>query len=44
VDDIRKCVVLHFPYVVYFVVVQRGVSVLAVMHERRDPDRWRSRR
>jgi plasmid stabilization system protein ParE len=44
VDDIRKCVVLHFPYVVYFVVVQRGVSVLAVMHERRDSDRWRSRR
>lgn len=44
VDDIRKCIVHRFPYVVYFVKVQRGVSVLAVMHERRDPSRWRSRR
>jgi plasmid stabilization system protein ParE len=43
-DDIRKARLRRFPYVVYFVVLRRGVSVIAVMHGRRDPRRWQSRR
>ncbi len=43
-DDVRKAVVRRFPYVVYFVVLPGAVSVVAVMHARRDPRRWRSRR
>jgi len=43
-DDIRKALLPRFPYVVYFVIHRRGISVLAVMHGRRDPRRWQSRR
>jgi plasmid stabilization system protein ParE len=44
VDDIRQARLRRFPYVVYFVVLPRGTSVIAVMHGRRHPRRWQSRR
>ena len=44
VDDIRKVVLRRFPYIVYYVVLRRGISVIAVMHGRRHPRRWQSRR
>ncbi len=44
VDDIRKAPLRRFPYLVYFVVLEQGVSVLAVMHGRRHPQRWQERR
>jgi plasmid stabilization system protein ParE len=44
VDDIRMAPLRRFPYVVYFVILTRGVSVFAVIHGRRHPSRWRSRR
>lgn len=43
-DDIRQARLRRFPYVVYFVVLPRGISVIAVMHGRRHPRRWQSRR
>jgi toxin ParE1/3/4 len=43
-EDIRKVSLSRFPYVVYYVVFTRGISVIAVMHGRRDPRRWQSRR
>lgn len=43
-DDIRKAPLPRFPYVVYFVALPAGISVLAVIHERRHPKRWQSRR
>ena len=43
VDDIRKLRLHRFPCVVYYVVLTRHVSVLAVMHGRRHPRRWQSR-
>lgn len=43
-DDIRKALVPRFPYVVYFVIHSRDLSAIAVMHGRRDPRRWQSRR
>ncbi|MBI1736151.1 MAG: type II toxin-antitoxin system RelE/ParE family toxin [Candidatus Rokubacteria bacterium] len=42
--DIRRAVVPRFPYGIYFRVVGDDVRVLAVMHGRRLPRRWRSRR
>lgn len=44
VDDIRMVPLRRFPYVVYFVILESGVSVLAIIHGRRHPMRWRSRR
>ena len=44
VDDIRKVGLRRFPYIVYYVVLRRGVSIIAVMHGRRHPRRWQSRR
>ena len=44
VDDIRMAPLRRFPYVVYFVALPRHTSVLAVIHGRRDPRVWQSRR
>lgn len=44
VDDIRKVGLRRFPYVVYYLVLRRRISVIAVMHGRRHPRRWKSRR
>lgn len=44
VDDIRKAPLKRFPYIAYFVVIEDKLSVLAVMHGRRDPQRWQQRR
>ena len=43
-DDIRKAPLHRFPYVAYYVVLPRGISVIAVIHGRRHPRRWQSRR
>jgi plasmid stabilization system protein ParE len=43
-DDIRKAPLNRFPYVVFFVILRRQISVIAVMHARRSPRRWQSRR
>jgi toxin ParE1/3/4 len=43
-DDIRKAPLRRFPYVVYYVIMDTSISVLAVMHSRRHPRRWRERR
>lgn len=41
-DDNRHRVVHRFPYSVYYEVVERTVTVLAVAHHRRRPGYWRS--
>ncbi len=43
-NDIRMVPLRRFPYVVYFVDTARGTSVIAVIHSRRHPRRWQSRR
>ena len=42
VDDIRRSPFRRFPFMIYYVVLSRGVSVIAVMHGRRHPQRWQS--
>lgn len=43
-QDIRKARVRRFPYVVYYVVLEDVISVIAIIHGRRDPHRWQARR
>jgi plasmid stabilization system protein ParE len=43
-EDIRKARLSRFPYLVYYVVLRHGISVIAVLHGRRHPRRWQSRR
>jgi plasmid stabilization system protein ParE len=42
--EIRRALVDRFPFAVYFRLHARDVVVLAVMHGRRRPRRWQSRR
>jgi len=42
--DTRRALVGRFPYAVYFPSIADEVVVLAVMHGRRLPRRWQSRR
>lgn len=44
VDDIRKARVARFPYVAYYVALPTRTAVIAIMHGRRNPRRWQSRR
>jgi hypothetical protein len=43
-DDVGMALVRRFPYVVYFVVLPRHTSVIAVVHGHRRPQVWRQRR
>lgn len=42
--DSRRALVRRFPYAVYFHPFDDEIIVLAVMHGRRNPRHWRSRR
>lgn len=43
-DDIRRAGVRRFPYYIYYVARASDTTVIAVLHGRRDPRRWQSRR
>ena len=42
--EIRRAVVRRFPFGIYFRMRGRDLVILAVMHGRRHPRRWQSRR
>ena len=42
--DTRRALVRRFPYAVYFRPIDDAIIVLAVLHGRRSPRHWRSRR
>ena len=41
--DTRRLLLKRFPYVVYYRVYPRTIVVVACMHGRRDPLRWKQR-
>lgn len=41
--DVRKTSVRQFPYSIFYRMRAGRVVVLAVLHNKRDPDTWRSR-
>lgn len=42
-DSIRRHVLCHFPYTVFYEILGSTVTVLAVAHQRRKPGYWRKR-
>ncbi|MBE0417109.1 MAG: type II toxin-antitoxin system RelE/ParE family toxin [Coriobacteriia bacterium] len=40
---VRRVLMRRFPYAAYFVTDDRTVQVIACMHVRRDPRRWKAR-
>ena len=43
-DDARRALLHKFPYSIYFLNEHEGVRVIAVLHQHRRPDAWKSRR
>ena len=41
--NLRRAVVRRFPFAVFYEVTADEISVIAVFHSRRDPERWQSR-
>ncbi|MBS0499846.1 MAG: type II toxin-antitoxin system RelE/ParE family toxin [Burkholderiaceae bacterium] len=42
-DALRRHVLRHFPYTVFYEILGHTVTVLAVAHQRRKPGYWRTR-
>jgi plasmid stabilization system protein ParE len=42
-QDIRRAVMRRFPYCIYFRIREHDLTVIAVLHGRRNPAAWRSR-
>jgi plasmid stabilization system protein ParE len=40
---IRRALIRRFPYAIYFVVAQKTVLIVAVLHTARDPAEWQWR-
>jgi toxin ParE1/3/4 len=43
-DDVRKCRLLHFPYAIIFRINTAQLEIIAVMHLRKQPNYWQSRK
>jgi plasmid stabilization system protein ParE len=43
-SNVRRALLRHFPYGVYFIEDSNAFAVLAVLHLHREPDMWKSRR
>ncbi|MDH5739504.1 MAG: hypothetical protein OEY77_04185 [Nitrospira sp.] len=41
--EVRRALLHHFPFGVYFAEASDDVAVLAVLHLHREPDMWKSR-
>jgi len=40
--NVRRALTRRFPYAVFYLVTESKVIVLAVLHQARDPKRWRT--
>ena len=43
-QDFRRAVIHWFPYVIYYRIIDRRIIVIAVVHGKRDPKIWQSRK
>ena len=43
-EEVRRALVQKFPYSIYFVNESDSIGVIAVLHQHRRPDAWKSRR
>ena len=44
IDNARKCRLLHFPYAIVFRIKPAQIEIIAVMHLRKQPNYWQSRK
>lgn len=42
-ENVHRAVVRRFPYGVYYVVLKNNISVIGVVHARKNPDHWQAR-
>ncbi len=42
--NIRRGLLKRFPYAVFYIIEPRQIVVLAVLHQARDPNRWKQRK
>ena len=42
-DGYRRSLIRRFPYTVFYEQSEAGVTIYAVFHSSRDPDKWRQR-
>ncbi len=42
-QNIRRAVTRRFPFSVFYIIENNNVIILAVLHARRDPEKWKSR-
>ena len=42
-SEVRRALLRHFPYGIYFLTESQDITVLAVLHLHRHPDMWKSR-
>ena len=42
-NEIRRVLIHRFPFGIFFIVSKDTISVLAVLHARRNPKTWKSR-
>ena len=42
-EDVRRCLMLRFPYAIYYRALPDCVRILAFKHHSRHPDYWRDR-
>jgi toxin ParE1/3/4 len=43
IDGMHKCVMINHPYIIYYLVTDRIIQIIAVAHQRRKPDYWQHR-
>jgi plasmid stabilization system protein ParE len=42
-QEVRRKIIRHFPFCIFYIVGQSSVSVIAVLHAKRHPKHWRKR-
>ena len=42
-NDIRRVIIKKFPFGIFYVIQENKVIILAVLHARRNPGKWKSR-
>ena len=42
-NDVRRCLAKSFPFAILFRTRSNQITIVAVMHQRRDPDYWKDR-
>lgn len=43
IDDIRRKVLSDFPYLIFYIQSSALITIIAVMHQSREPDYWKGR-